>query len=264
MERGVKIPALLAVIVGIFALGTVQLEGVWAETLLRPFSFERSVTPQSADRIAVRGAEGLWHSPLGAPAQFDVQPSVRILVRNADSLWQSSLDRPDFTSGPEAAPTPVSPTPTSEPPTATLTLVGDASQTGSYLRLTENQYFQSSAAWFADKQSVADEFTVSFDWRFSRDNPRASSDGIAFVIQNASGITLGDSGHGIGYGGIANSLAVEFDTYRNVASEFEGQLDDPNDNHLSVQSRGGWWQNNPDPAYSLGSATAIPFLSDGE
>jgi hypothetical protein len=110
-----KLLAFLAVIVGVLALGIVQLEGVWAETLLRPFGFGTSVDFQSATRIAVRGAEGAWHSPLSTPAQFNVQDSARILVRNADSLWTVPLGRPDFTSSPEATPTPVSPTPTLVP-----------------------------------------------------------------------------------------------------------------------------------------------------
>jgi hypothetical protein len=105
---------------------------------------------------------------------------------------------------------------------------------------------------------------MPFDWRFTRDDPGVGADGFAFVIQNANGIALGHHGYGIGYSGIVNSLAVEFDTYRNVASEFEGPEDDPNDNHLSVQSRGGWWQNKSDPQFSLAHTTDIPFLSDGE
>jgi len=91
-----KLLAFLAVIVGVLALGTAQLEGVWAETLLRPFGFESSGDFQSATRIAVRGAEGVWHSPLGTPAQFNVQSSTRILVRNADSLWTVPLSVPNL------------------------------------------------------------------------------------------------------------------------------------------------------------------------
>jgi hypothetical protein len=96
-----------------------------------------------------------------------------------------------------------------------------------------------SAAWFANKQRVAGGFRVSFALRFTRDNPAIGADGITFVIQNASRVALGNAGHGMGYSGITNSIAVEFDTYRNVASEFEGPLDDPNNNHVSVQNRRG-------------------------
>jgi hypothetical protein len=129
-----KLLAILAVIAGVLALGTAQLqvtpriqpqnaERVWAETLVRPFGFETSVNSQTATdivargaegvwqhplstpaqfnvqpppRIALRGAEGIWHSPLSTPVEFNLQPSVRILVRNADSLWTSPLDKPDF------------------------------------------------------------------------------------------------------------------------------------------------------------------------
>lgn len=131
-----KLLAILAVIAGILALGTAQLqvtpriqpqnaERVWAEPLVRPFSFETSVSSQAATdiavqgaeawhsplstpaefnfqpdpRIAVRGAEGMWHNPLSTPAQSIVQPSLRILVRNAAGLWTSPLGKPIFNSG---------------------------------------------------------------------------------------------------------------------------------------------------------------------
>jgi hypothetical protein len=53
---------------------------------------------------------------------------------------------------------------------------------------------------------------------------------------------------------LANSLAVEFDTWCN--------LYDPNGNHVSVHTR-GTDPNSSDEAFSLGSATAIPNMSDG-
>jgi hypothetical protein len=102
-----KLLAFLAVIAGVLALGTAQLqvtsaiqtrnaEGLWTETLLGPSGFETSGNSQTANRLVVRGAEGVWHSPLGAPAQFNVQSSTRILVRNADSLWTVPLSTPNL------------------------------------------------------------------------------------------------------------------------------------------------------------------------
>jgi hypothetical protein len=146
--------------------------------------------------------------------------------------------------------------------TAAWSLIGDATQRGRLIRLTPTEYAEGGAAWLVAKQPVADGFTVSFDLRITRD-AAIGGDGIAFVVQNVNDFAaLGFHGYGIGYHGITNSLAVEFDTYRNVASEFEGTLDDPNDNHVSVQSRGGWWQNKSDPTYSLADATDMPFLAD--
>jgi Laminin G domain len=42
------------------------------------------------------------------------------------------------------------------------------------------------------------------------------------------------------------------------------RVDDPNENHLSVQGRGGWAHNSADPQFSLGHTTGIPFLADGQ
>jgi hypothetical protein len=55
-------------------------------------------------------------------------------------------------------------------------------------------------------------------------------DGFAFVIQTASPTALGSGFGGLGYAGIPNSLAIEFDTYQNPW--------DPNANHVAVQSCG--------------------------
>jgi hypothetical protein len=146
--------------------------------------------------------------------------------------------------------------------TPEFTLIGDAVMRGSILRLAPDEYSESGAAWLVEKQAVVDGFTASFDFRISR-NAAIGGDGFAFVIQNTNGIALGHHGLGIGYSGIANSVALEFDTYKNVDFGFEGLMDDPNENHLSVQSRGVWAHNSADPQYSLGHTTGVPLLADG-
>ena len=83
------------------------------------------------------------------------------------------------------------------------------------------------------------------------------TDGLAFVIQNAStGInSVGASACGIGYHGITNSLAVEFDTWLNSSGDWgAGGVADPNSNHVSVQTR-GVDPNSADHRYSLGAAS---------
>lgn len=57
------------------------------------------------------------------------------------------------------------------------------------------------------------------------------ADGFAFVVQNSSKTALGTGSGGLGYSGIPNSLAVEFDTFQN-------QPWDPSANHVAVQSCG--------------------------
>jgi len=56
----------------------------------------------------------------------------------------------------------------------------------------------------------------------------------------------------MGYQGITNSLAIEFDTWHNT------EFPDPNDNHISIQPNGS-----ADHTYSLGCASNITNLSDG-
>jgi lysophospholipase L1-like esterase len=143
-----------------------------------------------------------------------------------------------------------------------LTLVGNAVRLEDRLRLTVDQEGQTGAAWLPAKQSVQGGFEGTFQWQISRTGQAEGADGFAFIIQNASGLALGDGGADIGYSGIANSLAIEFDTLQNPPEEFGGELGDPNDNHISVQSR-GTLPNTANPTFSLGSTTAIPLLTDG-
>ena len=143
-----------------------------------------------------------------------------------------------------------------------LNLVGDAVRLEDRLRLTADQERQAGAAWLPAKQSLQGGFAATFQWQISRNGQAAGADGFAFVVQNASGLALGDGGSGIGYNGIANSLAVEFDTLQNPPEEFGGELGDPNDNHISVQTR-GTLPNSADPTFSLGSTTTLPLLADG-
>jgi lysophospholipase L1-like esterase len=147
-----------------------------------------------------------------------------------------------------------------------LNLVGNAVRLEDRLRLTVDQESQTGAAWLPAKQQVQDGFEATFDWQINRANPRRGADGFAFVIHNADlpfpGLALGGGRNGLGYSGILNSLAVEFDTLQNLPEEFGGELGDPNDNHISVQSR-GTLPNTANPTFSLGSTTGLPLLADG-
>jgi hypothetical protein len=97
-----------------------------------------------------------------------------------------------------------------------LNLVGNAVRLEDRLRLTADQEGQTGAAWLPAKQSVQGGFEATFQWQISRNDQEGGADGFAFVIQNAAnGLALGDGRSGIGYNGIPNSLAVEFDTLQN-------------------------------------------------
>lgn len=145
-------------------------------------------------------------------------------------------------------------------------LNGSAHLSGGVLRLTPAEHDRAGSAWLATRQSVQGGFETSFQFRIS--NPgggtdptgATGADGFAFVVQNASLSALGFGGGGIGYAGIPNSLAVEFDTWMNGPRPEEGG--DPNANHISVHTR-GTGPNGSGESASIGLATGVPPLSDG-
>lgn len=147
--------------------------------------------------------------------------------------------------------------------TAGLTLNGSAVRAGSVLRLTPATGSKAGSAWFSTQQVVSNGFTTAFQFRIS--NPSVPpADGIAFVIQNSSLTALGNNDGGIGYAGITDSLAVEFDTFKN------SENNDPDANHVAVQSCGtsantavhfGSYPN-PNCTYGLRSITS-PTFADG-
>jgi hypothetical protein len=117
-----------------------------------------------------------------------------------------------------------------------LTLNGNAQYSGSVLRLSSGTN-QNSSAWYTQKQAVANGFSSTFTFKITPVTPgEAVADGFAFVIQNAGTNALGTSGQGgyLGYQGISSSLAIEFDTFFNSG----GQFNDPNGNHVAIQSGG--------------------------
>jgi hypothetical protein len=108
--------------------------------------------------------------------------------------------------------------------------------------------FEASSTYFQLKQPVSSGFTTYFSFQMHRPTTTAgSAEGFAFLIQNSSSVdtSMGASGAGLtavgaggdvsqagalGYAGILNSLAVEFDINQNDW--------DPTGNHVSVQSCG--------------------------
>jgi hypothetical protein len=138
------------------------------------------------------------------------------------------------------------------------------------LRLTQNAIFTSGSAWFNTQQPVAGPFSTTFTFQLSGTNT-FNADGIAFVIQNSPAGTAAldtggtNDGCSIGFGGsssdctsgdgIPNSLAVEFDTYKNSM--------DPNNNHVAIQSclTG---PNSVDPSCQIADNAILPVtLADG-
>lgn len=138
---------------------------------------------------------------------------------------------------------------------ADLQLVNNATLEGNKIRLTLNAGNQVGACWYKTKQQVDKGFESEFSFQITDIGGWGGGDGFAFLIQNYAVDALGGTGGAIGYGGIPNSLAIEFDTWKNYG--------DPNDNHISVQTR-GTGPNDNDQSASIGYTTDIPNLSDGE
>jgi Bacterial lectin len=82
--------------------------------------------------------------------------------------------------------------------------------TGGTLELTNGAGYEDNSVWEATPVNVQN-FTTDFSFQ----ETAASADGFTFAIQNAAANALGKYGGGLGYAGIASSVAVKFDLYSN-------------------------------------------------
>ncbi len=121
--------------------------------------------------------------------------------------------------------------------TAGLTLVGSTATAttsdGTVLRLTPASGGQAGAAYSTTPVALGSNatFSTTFQFRFTSPGGIDPADGITFVMAaNSSG--LGTSGGDIGYGGVPNSVAIEFDTFNN------GGADGNSSNHVSIDMNG--------------------------
>jgi Legume lectin domain/PEP-CTERM motif len=127
--------------------------------------------------------------------------------------------------------------------TAGLTLVGQAStpttSDGTVLRVSPGvSGFTSGAAYSNSSIPLGsnDIFSTTFQFRFTSPGGIDPADGITFVLaQNPTG--LGGPGVGMGYSGVPNSVAIEFDTYNNAGFGL-GNNDGNSSNHVSIDTDG--------------------------
>ncbi|WP_232050358.1 L-type lectin-domain containing protein [Actinoplanes sp. OR16] len=112
------------------------------------------------------------------------------------------------------------------------------------IALTNGSFKQAGSAWSTSRVDLTASFETTFTAHLHHGKPGA--DGIAFLAQGAGPRALGGWGGGLGYRGIARSVAVEFDTYQNTT--------DPSSNHLAVVLGG-----NPDRHAAL-AESSIPLF----
>lgn len=119
--------------------------------------------------------------------------------------------------------------------TAGLTMVGNTATTGSpgVLRIVPANYGQSGAAYSTTPIALGSNatFSTQFQFQFTGAGGIDPADGITFVLA-ASPNGLGGAGGGLGYIGVPNSVAIEFDTYNN------GSGDGSSSNHVAIDSGG--------------------------
>ncbi len=144
---------------------------------------------------------------------------------------------------------------------AGLLLHGAAASANSRLRLTPASEGRVGGAWFATKRFVEAGFETTFQFQITapggQDNGTPGGEGFAFVIQNNSAPALGPPGGKLGYDGIFNSVAIEFDTRQNT------NFWDQAANHVSVQTH-GIYANAADYGACRGSvARNLPNFADG-
>jgi hypothetical protein len=127
---------------------------------------------------------------------------------------------------------------------AGLQLNRNALQVGNILQLTSDDSEQAGSALFNSTISLAANASFRSVFTFQLIGGSGGSDGFTFVFHNdpRGPIAVGAPGSGLGYDGIANAVAIKFDTYRNGL--------EINDNHISIVEGSIWNQ----------IATGIPEL----
>lgn len=122
---------------------------------------------------------------------------------------------------------------------STLQVNGNAACTSNVLRVTPATFGQSGSAFSKTliPLGAGSTFSTVFSFQITgsggaSDSDGPGADGLTFTVQpNAS--TAGGGGGGIGYAGIPNSVAIEFDTWNNGAG-----AGDPDGNHVGVDLNG--------------------------
>ena len=149
-----------------------------------------------------------------------------LTVASAQCPSSSPDFSPDFSATGAASCFQLNPASGSNAPSITT---GGTLSNAALLRLTPSVQSLAASAWYTNPQPVANGFTTTFSFQIGN-YTTYDADGIAFVIQNSGLNALGSAGGGIGYAGITNSLAIEFNTFQNTG--------DLSNNEVTIQSCG--------------------------
>ena len=113
-----------------------------------------------------------------------------------------------------------------------LHCVGDSSTPGTVLQINPSVASATGAAYStsAVPLGTGDTFSTTFQFQITQTGGIDPADGFTFVVA-ASSSGLGGAGQGLGYDGVGNSVAIEFDTYYNNTI-------DNSSNHVAVDVSG--------------------------
>lgn len=138
-----------------------------------------------------------------------------------------------------------------------LTCEGTAGVVGGALQLTWSGVNLSGAAFSTAPVNLGAADTFSTTFNFSITNPAGvdPADGFTFVLASGTG-AFSSIGGGLGYGNLANSIAIEFDTYNNSGS-------DNSSNHVGVDTAGALTDTPQADVYGISNCAFIPDTTAG-
>jgi glucose/arabinose dehydrogenase len=110
-----------------------------------------------------------------------------------------------------------------------LTLNGGAAQVSNFVELTPNVTGRAGSMFFNQALSLTDNSSFRTQFSFVATGGNSGADGLTFTIQNDPRGTaaIGAPAGNLGFEGITQAVAVEFDTYRNLTNDI-------NNNHIAI------------------------------
>ncbi len=126
-------------------------------------------------------------------------------------------------------------------PVSSFAFNGNATYNNDTLVMHPQIKYLEGSVWYDKLMPINAGFVSEFKFRMTRndniqnaiEDPGSTEGGLAFVIQNSSTTALGETDFGIGYMGIPNGIAIEFDSYKNDEDSYDDQ-NDPSDGHIAV------------------------------